>query len=162
MKTPISKASTGTKRPNVTSEGKSDRTRDTLMYTDDDERPHAKIDQVVQRHQEQKHKEEKAKSTEKHDKRDKESTHKKEKDVHKAKDESRTPKRRKSESPEASAAPPSKRGHKNDDHASTSARNNRTDDRNKRLRLNSEENEQGTVFYKSIVFLLSHGIAKHF
>lgn len=52
-KTPISKPSSR-RELDTSSEGRSDRTRDTLLYDNDDEKPHNKIDKVVQRHKDQK------------------------------------------------------------------------------------------------------------
>lgn len=101
MKTPISKPNA--KQDSTTTERNADRSRDTLMYTADDERPHAKIDHVVQRHKHERDRDEKNKP--KLDKKDKERPS----DTgHKPKDDAtkKIPKRTKSDSPPGNETPP--------------------------------------------------------
>ncbi|XP_063364783.1 DNA repair protein XRCC1 [Cydia amplana] len=52
VKTPIAK--TNTNRTNQTDDFNTSRQKDNLMYTDDDEQPHAKIDSIVKRHKDEK------------------------------------------------------------------------------------------------------------
>ncbi|XP_061718459.1 DNA repair protein XRCC1 isoform X2 [Cydia pomonella] len=59
VKTPIAK--TNTSRTNQTNDFSTSRQKDNLMYTDDDEQPHAKIDSVVKRHKDEKEQETKKK-----------------------------------------------------------------------------------------------------
>ncbi|XP_063538199.1 DNA repair protein XRCC1 [Cydia strobilella] len=59
VKTPIAK--TNTHRTNQTNDFNTSRQKDNLMYTDDDEQPHAKIDSVVKRHKDEKEQETKKK-----------------------------------------------------------------------------------------------------
>ncbi|CAH0726842.1 unnamed protein product, partial [Brenthis ino] len=58
LKTPISKTNTNKDQNRVSNEC-SNRRKDSLLYNDDDEKPHAKIDHVVQRHNDKKEKESK-------------------------------------------------------------------------------------------------------
>ncbi|CAB3227973.1 unnamed protein product [Arctia plantaginis] len=134
MKTPINKPSSrrDTVSTSAGGSGRSDRSRDTLLYTNDDERPHAKIDQVVQRHKEQKQKEDKTQM--KVDKKERSNG-----SSHRPREENHPPKRRKSSSPTASETPPSKRANKNSD--SSSDRKKREEKRNK-PHAGSEESEQ--------------------
>ncbi|XP_045451976.1 DNA repair protein XRCC1 [Melitaea cinxia] len=58
QKTPINRPSGGDRRPKD-DERRANRQKDNLMYTDDDDRPHARIDHVVERHKQQRDKEQK-------------------------------------------------------------------------------------------------------
>ncbi|XP_063385328.1 DNA repair protein XRCC1 [Cydia fagiglandana] len=59
IKTPIAK--TNTNRTNQTNDFNTSRQKDNLMYTEDDEQPHAKIDSIVKRHKDEKEQETKKK-----------------------------------------------------------------------------------------------------
>ncbi|CAH2089970.1 unnamed protein product [Euphydryas editha] len=57
LKTPITKASCGDRRLTDDDTPRSNRQKESLMYTEDDDKPHDKIDQVVERHKRDKDKE---------------------------------------------------------------------------------------------------------
>ncbi|XP_047997826.1 DNA repair protein XRCC1 [Leguminivora glycinivorella] len=59
VKTPIAKANSN--RTNQNNDFNTSRQKDNLMYTDDDEQPHAKIDSIVKRHKDEKEQEVKKK-----------------------------------------------------------------------------------------------------
>ncbi|KAL0828796.1 hypothetical protein ABMA28_003709 [Loxostege sticticalis] len=65
VKTPISKQAKRQAHTDEPCSSRGSRQRDDLMYTDDDDRPHAKIDHIVQRHKDERSKEEAKKPTEK-------------------------------------------------------------------------------------------------
>ncbi|KAM3956395.1 LOW QUALITY PROTEIN: DNA repair protein XRCC1 [Aphomia sociella] len=54
IKSPIVKNTATNKKKSVQDAPSTSRDKDSLMYTDDDDRPHSKIDQVVQRHRHEK------------------------------------------------------------------------------------------------------------
>ncbi|XP_075977027.1 DNA repair protein XRCC1-like [Anticarsia gemmatalis] len=133
MKTPISKPTV--KRDVPASDSKLDRTRDTLLYTDDDEKPHAKIDQVVQRHKDMRDKEDKNKVQGKHER----------------KDQPKARKRVKSDTP-PNESPPAKKVN------SSGERSEQWTDDRKRARVSSAESDEAedpNTILKDVVLVLS-------
>ncbi|XP_063829032.1 DNA repair protein XRCC1 [Ostrinia nubilalis] len=159
VKTPLSKH--GSKRTNQPDDScSSNRQRDDLMYTDDDDKPHAKIDNIVQRHKDEKSKDEVKKTTEKkHDRKasnenpgrdKKEDSHKPTSDRSKDKNE-RTPKddRKNRTDPVSQVS--------KEEPSTSSSRDNSEKDR-KRSRDDNHPKKAGGDFQsilKGVVFVLS-------